>query len=92
VAAAVAALFAADGWAMNPGAAVPRLTRLPLYGYELDGEAVTKPCAEALLSETTVQALTAEGLLPLVSYRDADIVALPSLQTIADPRAPLRFC
>jgi type VI secretion system protein ImpC len=91
VAAALAAMFASEGWEMNPAVAMPRLTGLPLYGYELDGETVTKPCAEALLSETTVQALEAAGLLPLVSYRDSDIVALPCLQTIAEPRAPLRF-
>jgi type VI secretion system protein ImpC len=91
VAAALAAMFEDDGWEMDPASAIPRLTDLPLYGYELDGETVTKPCAEALLSETTVQALAAQGLLPLVSYRDADIVALPSLQAIAEPRTALRF-
>ena len=31
------------------------------------------------------------GLLPLVSYPRTDSIALPALQSIADPRFPLRW-
>jgi predicted component of type VI protein secretion system len=75
---------------MDPSASMTRLEGLPLYNYEVDGEIVTKPCAEVLMGEQTVEALMNGGLLPLVSYRDADIVGFPSLQTLANPRAPLR--
>jgi type VI secretion system protein ImpC len=90
VAAVFAQAFAADGWQLDPSASMTRLEGLPLYNYEADGEIVTKPCAEVLMGEQTVEALMNGGLLPLVSYRDADIVGFPSLQTLANPRAPLR--
>jgi len=90
VAAVFAQAFAADGWQMDPSTSMTRLEGLPLYNYEVDGEMVTKPCAEVLMGEQTVEALMNGGLLPLVSYRDADIVGFPSLQTLANPRAPLR--
>jgi type VI secretion system protein ImpC len=90
VAAVFAQAFAVDGWQMDPSASMTRLEGFPLYQYKVDGEIVTKPCAEVLMGEQTVEALMGGGLLPLVSHRDADIVAFPSLQTFADPRTPLR--
>jgi len=76
---------------MNPAEAVPRLDGLPLYVYKEDGEDVTLPCAEALLGERMVETFMDAGVLPLVSYRDADIVSFPSLQLLAQPRAPIRL-
>lgn len=92
---AVAALFAqgfaAEGWDANPAAAVARLEGLPLYQYRVAGELVTEPCAEVLMGEQTVQAFMNGGLLPIVSYRDADMIGFPSLQTFSDPRTPLQL-
>jgi len=90
VAVVFAQAFAADGWQFDPAASVTRLEGLPLYNYEADGEMATKPCAEVLLGEQTVEAIMNGGLLPLVSYCDADIVGFPSLQTFANSRTPLR--
>jgi predicted component of type VI protein secretion system len=53
--------------------------------------AMTKPCTEVLLSERVVTALVEAGLVPLVSYRDTDTVALPCLQSLAEPRSRLRW-
>jgi type VI secretion system protein ImpC len=89
VAAVYAAGFAAQGWQMNLVAGVPRLDGFPLYVYKEAGETVTKPCAEVLLSERVVEAMMEFGLLPVVSHRNTDVVSLPSLQTIADPRTPI---
>ena len=91
VAAVFAGAFAEEGWQMNPAEAVPRLDGLPLYVYKEDGEDVTLPCAEALLGERMVETFMDAGVLPLVSYRDADIVSFPSLQLLAQPRAPIRL-
>ncbi|MBP1595052.1 MAG: hypothetical protein H6Q05_429 [Acidobacteria bacterium] len=91
VAAVFAGAFAEEGWQMNPAEAVPRIDGLPLYVYKEGGEDVTKPCAEALLGERMVEMFMENGILPLVSYRDADIVSFPSLQMLAHPRAPIRL-
>lgn len=91
VAAVFAGAFAAEGWQMNPAETVARLEGLPLYMYRDDAETITKPCAEVLMGEGLVEALMGAGMLPLVSYRDKDIVSFPSLQTLAQPRVPLRL-
>ena len=62
---------------------------LPLYTYEEDGEIVAVPCAEAWMTDAQVQALADGGLTPVVSYRQRDAVALPRLQSVADPTTPL---
>jgi type VI secretion system protein ImpC len=90
VAAVFAQAFAAEGWPPDPSASVTRLEGLPLYQYQADGEMVAKPCAETLMGEQTMQALMEGGLLPLASCRNADAVAIPSLQTFAQPRTRLR--
>jgi type VI secretion system protein ImpC len=86
VAAIYAAGFASYGWEMNLARGVPRLDGFPVYTCRVDGELVSKPCAEVLLNEGVVEALMEAGFLPVVSHRDTDMVSLPSLQTIADPR------
>ncbi len=91
IAAIFAGAFAEAGWQMDPARSVARLEGLPLHVYRGDGEGFTTPCAEILMGEQTVEALMDAGVLPLVSYRDADIVSFPSLQTLAHPRAPLRL-
>jgi type VI secretion system protein ImpC len=91
VAAVIAETFAAEGWALDLSQRVHRVERLPLYIYQEAGIARTKPCAEVLLSERGVEALAEAGLVPLVSYRDTDMVALPCIQALAAPRVPLQW-
>jgi len=76
---------------MDPSASVPRLEGLPLYVHKADGETVSEPCAEIFIGERMLEIFMDAGLLPLVSCRDADIVNLPSLATLAIPRKPLRL-
>jgi predicted component of type VI protein secretion system len=68
-----------------------RVEGFPLYIYHEEGMAMTKPCAEGLLSEGVVTALAEAGLMPLVSYHDTDTVALPCLQSLGEPRSLLRW-
>jgi type VI secretion system protein ImpC len=87
----VARAFAERGWGLDLGRSVQRLEGLPLYIYHAGGTALTKPCAEVLLSERTAQVLMEIGLVPLISHRNADIIALPCLQSLAEPRSPLTW-
>jgi type VI secretion system protein ImpC len=91
VAGVIAAAFAAEGWELDLTRGVARLDGLPLYSYEEEGETRNLPCAEALMTEMTVESMEQSGLVPLVSYQNTDIVALPCLQAIAEPRVPLSF-
>jgi type VI secretion system protein ImpC len=62
---------------------------LPLHTHKEDGEIVATPCAETWMTDAQVQALADGGILPLVSYRGRDAIALPRLQSVAEPATPL---
>jgi type VI secretion system protein ImpC len=91
VGAVVAGAFAVAGWSLAPLERGQRLEGLPLYIYHEEGMAMTTPCAEVLLSERVFTALAEAGLVPLVSYRDTDTVALPCIQSLAEPRSLLQW-
>jgi type VI secretion system protein ImpC len=91
VGAVVAGAFAVAGWSLEVSEWGQRLEGFPLYIYHEEGVAVAKPCAEVLLSERVVTALEEAGLVPLVSYRDTDTVALPCLQSLGEPRSLLQW-
>jgi type VI secretion system protein ImpC len=91
VAVVVAGVFGAQGWSLDISERGYRLDGLPLYIYQEEGTAMTKPCAEVLLSERVVEALEQAGLVPLVSSRNTDTVVLPCIQSLGEPRSPLRW-
>ena len=64
------------------------ITDLPAFVLADDGPRL-QPCAEACLTERAVQAVLARGVMPLVSVKDANVVRLVRLQSIADPPTPL---
>ena len=76
--------FTRQGWAMEPGTHVD-LGTLPAHNYTEDGESKLQPCAELLLSESTMVAMLDEGLMPLVSYRNQNTAVLGRFQSIASP-------
>jgi type VI secretion system protein ImpC len=84
----LAQAFRTAGWEMQPGTARD-LDDLPLHIYKEAGEARVKPCAEILMTEETAEALLDYGIMPLVSFKDRDMVRLLRLQSIADPPAAL---
>jgi len=79
--------FREEGWDLRPGRG--QLTGLPQHFYKQDGESVSKPCAEILLTEHDAEFLLENGLVPLASMKDQDAILLPRIQSIADPLAPL---
>ncbi len=62
---------------------------LPLHLVRRGGETVTKPCAEVLMGEDDAIALLDAGFIPMLSYRDQNVVRVPRVQSIAEPAARL---
>ena len=80
-------VFRNEGWNMVPRGG--QITGLPLHVYNQDGESVSKPCAEVLLTESEMEFILDQGLMPLVSKKNRDAIVLLQMQSIADPSAPL---
>jgi type VI secretion system protein ImpC len=76
--------FTREGWRMEPGDHVD-LGALPAHNYSEDGETKLQPCAEILLSESTMVAMLDQGLMPVVSYRNQNTAVLGRFQSIASP-------
>ena len=74
--------FTRSGWDFLPGE-VQEIEGLPLHIYKLDGETETKPCAESLMTLRAAERIIEEGLMPLISMKDTDIVRLGMFQSIA---------
>jgi len=73
--------YSAYGWEM--GRALKQdVEGLPMHIYKEDTETVFKPCGEVLLTEDACNKLMAHGLMPLVSYKNADRVKLAMFQSI----------
>jgi type VI secretion system protein ImpC len=81
--------FSKQGWALRPGA-VQELADLPLYVEERDGDRTVKPCAEALLTLRAAEIILERGLMPLLSFKERDMVRLARFQSIREPLTPLR--
>jgi type VI secretion system protein ImpC len=74
--------FSRSGWDLRPGE-VYEIDGLPGHVYDDDGETAMKPCAEAVLTERAVEAITDAGLMPLLSIRGSDTVRLASFRPLA---------
>jgi type VI secretion system protein ImpC len=79
--------FTSSGWELNQ---IPRRVEgLPLHVYRENGEAVAKPCAEILLSQSDAEDLLEAGVMPLVTVKGQDAAVLMRLQSIAKPAREL---
>ena len=58
------------------------LCNLPLHSYQEDGAWKTTPCAEVLMTQAQVEALMDLGLMPVISFRDADRIRLAGFRAI----------
>ena len=88
VALLLAQSFSEAGWEIRSGT-TPEIANLPLHVYPRDGGSESKPCAEVLLTEDAAARMVDEGLIPLVSFRDRDVVRVVRLQSLADPARAL---
>jgi type VI secretion system protein ImpC len=76
--------FTENGWDMSPDNNTD-IGDLPTYSYKVDGESKMLPCAELLLPERSAEAILKRGIMPIVSFRNRDMVRLLRFQSIASP-------
>lgn len=81
--------FSKSGWDMGD-ALQTKIDGLPTHLYQEEGETKTKPCAEVVLTENACDQLLEKGLMPLLSYRNSDLVRLARFQSIALPLKNLK--
>ena len=77
---------------LNPDGPPPdaaAIADLPAFVLATADGSRLQPCAEVCLTERAIQAVLARGVMPLVSVKNADVVHLIRLQSIADPPTPL---
>jgi type VI secretion system protein ImpC len=83
-----AAFLETGGWE-QPGPAVD-IEDLPAYTFvDDDGEPQLMPCAEVFYSEAAAEALLAQGLVPVVSFRNRNIARIVRFHSIAAEPTPL---
>ncbi|MBE7446430.1 MAG: type VI secretion system contractile sheath large subunit [Planctomycetia bacterium] len=80
--------FAQYGWNFQSGI-IQDIEGLPLHVYKQDGESLTKPCAEVVFTERAVETILDKGIMPLLSYKNQDIIRLARLQSLAVPPTQL---
>ncbi|MBW1745110.1 MAG: type VI secretion system contractile sheath large subunit [Deltaproteobacteria bacterium] len=80
----LAQAFTHHGWNLRPGI-IQDIEGLPLYIYKEEGKSRVKPCAEVVLTERAAETILDKGLMPLLSFRNQDIIRLARFQSIADP-------
>ncbi len=80
----LAQTFTRDGWAMRPGT-LSDITGVPMHIYSVEGEPISKPCAEVLMTQTAAEAMLDAGIMPLASLKDQSAVRLVRFQSVANP-------
>ncbi|MBW2570376.1 MAG: type VI secretion system contractile sheath large subunit [Deltaproteobacteria bacterium] len=80
----LAQAFTHHGWNLRPGI-IQDIEGLPLYIYKEEGKSRIKPCAEVVLTERAAEIILDKGLMPLLCFRNQDIIRLARFQSIADP-------
>lgn len=84
----LAQAFTNHDWNLRPGI-IQDIEGLPLYIYKEEGESMVKPCAEVVLTERTAEIILDKGIMPLLCFRNQDIIRLARFQSIADPLTSL---
>ena len=82
------AAFSAYGSNLQPGTG-QHIDNLPLHVYQEAGETRIKPCAEVLLTERAAEIILDKGFMPLLSFRDQDMIRMARIQSLVLPPRPL---
>ena len=85
----IAQAFTERGQQMQPGD-VQDIGELPAYSYKDDGEWKVTPCSEVCLTETAMNRMLEQGLMPVVSLKNTNSVRLPRFQSISEATPLLR--
>ena len=76
--------FTQQGWSMQPGDDL-QLDDQPAYIMQQHGESRLHACAEVFLSETAMEKILLQGVMPFISHRNRNIARLARFQSIAEP-------
>ncbi|WP_319525605.1 type VI secretion system contractile sheath domain-containing protein [uncultured Desulfosarcina sp.] len=76
--------FTHHGWDWSRGL-VAGIDDLPLIVAADGEEKAVRSCAEVFFSERALEILVANGIMPLVAFKDTGRIGLARLQSIADP-------
>ena len=79
---------AAGGWDFAPGDE-NTISDLPIHVFTQDGESVETPVAQVWLTESKIDDLIKEGLIPVVCAKGRGEVRIARFQSIASPPATL---
>jgi len=80
--------FNKSGWNLQPGE-VFQTDNLPVHYYNDEGETVSKPTAEIMLTEKGGEILNQSGLMSLWSVRNTDSIRSADYQSISENRQKL---
>ncbi|MGB0126768.1 MAG: type VI secretion system contractile sheath large subunit [Rhodocyclaceae bacterium] len=81
--------FAEEGWDYDLTGRL-NIAELPSYVTRDDeGVAHQQPCAEVLMPEAAGEAILAQGIMAILSYRNRDAARLLRWQSVAEPLQPL---
>ncbi|HEY8563345.1 MAG TPA: type VI secretion system contractile sheath large subunit [Pyrinomonadaceae bacterium] len=89
IALVLAQSYRQSGWEMRSNSS-RNIDNLPLFVFSEDGSSKTVPCAEVLLTESMLEKLLSQGMMPFVSFRDASNIRLATLQSISETNNDLR--
>ena len=81
--------FWETGWDMLRNL-IQDIDNLPAHIYQEDGETKTKPCAEVTMTQNNCEKLIAQGLMPLISFRDTNRVRVGRFQSIGFSESMLK--
>ena len=81
--------FRETGWDLSRNL-IQDIDNLPAHIYQEDGETKTKPCAEIAMTQNNCERLIAQGLMPLISFRDTNRVRVGRFQSIGFSESMLK--
>jgi type VI secretion system protein ImpC len=76
--------FSERGWSMQLGDNL-QIDDLPAYILKQHGESVLQPCAEVCLSDSAMEKILDQGIMPFISHRSSSTVRLARFQSVAEP-------
>lgn len=89
VALLLARSFSKYGWQMGR-LLEQEVENMPIHIYSDGFEKITKSCAEISFTQAACEKLMELGLMPLISFRNTDLVRLAGFQSLTDPVSALR--
>jgi type VI secretion system protein ImpC len=75
--------FKKHGWQMQPGEEF-QTDNLPVHYYEEDGETISKPVAEILLTQKGGEIISQQGMMPLWSVKNRDCIRSSDFRSVAE--------